>query len=246
MQPDDATIEPEETSDEAASESASPESPDGPKRPTLVYAALAAGAAVLVILLLIVWLSSRDDDGGDQPLCLDIAVNDASEEILSGGVERIDVLVDGDQPLDGLTAIQLRMENGECRRLPEGADSRDQLYQILGVTSLYNEEGENRVDVNWMRQDVPAALLATSTPIPSETPVPTETSVPTETPAPTQTATPRMSPEPASPQPSPFATGTSAVTAVPAATTAASPVPPGSPTAASPVPSPEPPSPEPS
>jgi hypothetical protein len=182
------------------------DAPAGQRRPTLVYAALAAGAAVLAVLLLIVWLSSRDDDGGEQPLCLDTGIEDAQRAVLNGDVERIDVLVDSETPLNGLTAIQVHLMDGECRRLPEGADNRSLLYQLLGVVTLYNEEGPQRVEVEYQRQDVPASLLQRSTPTPSATVQPTPTLPVTETPTVEATATPTATPAPTeapSPQPSP-------------------------------------------
>jgi hypothetical protein len=188
----------EETTDE--------EEQNRPRRPTLVYGALAAGAAVLVLLLFIVWFSSRDDGGDEPQLCLDITADGATDAILAGEVERIDVLIDSNQPLQGLTAIQLRMETGECRRLPEGADQRPGLYQLLGVVSLYNEESDQRVDVNYLRQEVPSHLLNTSTPTPSITPAVTETATAsptdtsTRTPLPTRTST-VAPPVPGSPSP---------------------------------------------
>ncbi|MGD9714472.1 MAG: hypothetical protein AB7V46_20790 [Thermomicrobiales bacterium] len=199
---------------------------------SLVYLALAAGAAVLVVLLLIVWISSRDDGSNELPLCLDISGPAASDAVLAGRVSTIDVLIDEDRPLEGLSAIQLRMIDGECRRLPEGADNRDVLYQVLGAAALYNEAGEKRVDVRYLRQDVPAALLSTSTPEPS----PTSESIPT----PTVSSTPRPSVTPTS---EPAATATTAPSPAATATSSdaspvASPIASGSPVAIEASPSP--------
>jgi hypothetical protein len=204
MEPDEIeelTPEPEPEEPDEAEEEPFLERRFG-ERPYLVYAALAAGALVLLILLMIVWLSTNDGDG-DQPLCLDLSVDDAQSAILSGKVKRADVLLDEDQPMHGLTAIQLELEEGECRKLPEGADNRNALYQILGLIELYNQEGEGNVRVEYLRQQVPPELLWTATSTPTQaiqtptvspaaaaTPLPVR---PTSTPA---ASTPQVSPSP--------------------------------------------------
>ena len=131
--------------------------------------------------------------------------------------------------MEGLTAIQLELEDGECRKLPEGADNRAAMLQILGLVELYNQEGDGNIRVEYQRETIPPNLLVTSTPIPSETP-PTEeaspiagtpipvlsTATPTRSPTPshTPTSTPTETPVPASPttrpsvRPSVVGTGT--------------------------------------
>ena len=164
----------------------------GVGRPTIVYVALALGGLVLVLLLVIVWLSSRDDDRRDSILCLDISIAEASDLILNGDVSEIHVLIDDQQPLHGLSAVQLHLIDGQCRTLPEGADNRDVLYQMLGQVALYNEASDaEEIEVNYIRGNVPAALLNTSTPIPvaTEPPSPTETPASPAAIAPTPTAT---------------------------------------------------------
>ncbi len=230
---DDADVPGDPGSDD---ESATAADSDNRKRDSnLVYAALAAGALVLAILLLIVWLSSRGDGGTELPLCLDITADAAADAVLAGSVDSVDVLIDQSQPLDGLTAVQLKIANGECRRMPEGADNRSELYQLLGVVALYNEAGEQQVDVRYLRQEVPEPLLNTSTPEPTATIEPTATSTASPTAESTATSSPEptMTPEP-EPSPTPAAS---------AQTASASPVPPASPVAsphASPVASPAP------
>ncbi len=197
----------------------------------LVYIALGAGGVVLAVLLLIVWLSSRDDEGGEVPLCLDISPQNAQTAILDGNVAEVDVLLDQREPLNGLTAVQLRMTDGDCRRLPEGADNRDGLFQILGVVSLYNTAGEQRIEVRYQRQDVPAALLSTSTPEPtatterSPTPEPTATSERTQTATAEPTATSIGSPTPLpSPEASPVPVQASPVASPAGGSPVASPI----------------------
>jgi hypothetical protein len=172
------------------------------ERPYLVYAALVAGALVLLILLMIVWLSTNDGDG-EQPLCLDVSVKDAESAILAGNVKRADVLLDQDQPMHGLTAIQLELEEGECRKLPEGADNRNALYQILGLIELYNQEGEGNVRVEYLRQQVPPELLWTATSTPTQVvQTPTSALSPVASPAPAHpTSTPASPPPEVSPSP---------------------------------------------
>lgn len=178
-------------------------------KPMLIYGTLIGGALALLFLLMVVWLSTRDS-GSKVNLCLDTTVAEAQSAILDGGVRRADVLIDAEQPMQGLTAIQLQLENGECRKLPEGADNRGQLLQVLGLIELYNQEGDGNVRVEYQREAVPVNLLMTSTPIPtitatteasplagtpipvvvkSPTPQPTETATPTATLAPTKPPT---------------------------------------------------------
>ncbi len=178
-------------------------------KPVLIYGTLIAGAMALLLLLMIVWLSTRDD-GSLVNLCLDTSVAEAEQTIIDGGVRRIDVLIDAEQPMQGLTAIQLELEDGECRKLPEGANNRAALLQILGLVELYNQEGDGNIRVEYQRETIPPNLLVTSTPIPSETsptgeaspmsgtPIPV-LSTATPTPPPTRTATPTKTPVPASP-----------------------------------------------
>ena len=182
-------------------------------KPVLIYGTLIAGAVALLFLLMIVWLSTRDS-GSPVNLCLDTSLAEAQQTIIDGGVRRIDVLIDTEQPMQSLTAIQLELEDGECRKLPEGADNRAALLQILGLVELYNQEGDGNVRVEYQRETIPPNLLVTSTPIPSETPPTKEaspsvatpvpvvnTATPTDTPTPTHTATPAATktPPPASP-----------------------------------------------
>ena len=175
-------------------------------KPVLIYGTLIAGAVVLLLLLMVVWLSTRNS-GSPVNLCLDTNVAEAQAAILEGGVRRADVLIDAEQPMQGLTAIQLELEDGECRKLPEGADNRGQLLQVLGLIELYNQEGDGNVRVEYQREDVPANLLLTSTPIPTitptteasplvGTPLPVLGSSPTPTASPSPTAAPSHTPTP--------------------------------------------------
>ncbi|HET9661200.1 MAG TPA: hypothetical protein VFP05_12770 [Thermomicrobiales bacterium] len=179
-------------------------------KPVLIYGTLVGGAVALLLLLMIVWLSTRDN-GSPVNLCLDTTVSQAQAAVLDGGVRRADVLIDAEQPMEGLTAIQLELQDGECRKLPEGADNRDILLQVLGLIELYNQEGDGNIRVEYQREDVPPNLLLTSTAIPtlsptgkasplagtplpvlgsSPTPTPTDTVTPSPTPTFTPTATP--------------------------------------------------------
>ena len=168
---------------------------------------------------MVVWLSTRES-GSPVNLCLDTNLTEAQAAILQGGVRRADVLIDAEEPMQGLTAIQLELEDGECRKLPEGADNRGQLLQVLGLIELYNQEGDGNIRVEYQREDVPANLLLTSTPIPSVTPTPTAQASPlagtplpvlgsSPTPSPTATATPSptRTPSPTATPAMPIATG---------------------------------------
>jgi hypothetical protein len=175
-------------------------------KPVLIYGTLIGGGVVLLLLLMIVWLSTRDN-GSPVNLCLDTTVPQAQAAILDGGVRRADVLIDAEQPMEGLTAIQLELQDGECRKLPEGADNRDILLQVLGLIELYNQEGDGNIRVEYQREDVPPNLLLTSTAIPTAspteqasplagTPLPVLGSSPTPPPSPSPTAVPSRTPSP--------------------------------------------------
>jgi hypothetical protein len=188
-------------------------------KPVLIYGTLIAGAAVLLLLLMVVWLSTRES-GSKVNLCLDANLSEAQTAILDGGVRRVDVLIDAEDPMQGLTAIQLELEDGECRKLPEGADNRGQLLQVLGLIELYNQEGDGNIRVEYQREDVPANLLLTSTPIPTitptstapaspsaGTPVPVLGSSPTPSPTAISTPSPTHTPSPTATPATPVATG---------------------------------------
>jgi len=165
-------------------------------KPVLIYGTLIGGAIALLLLLMIVWLSNRDS-GSQVNLCLDTTVAEAQQTIIEGGVRRIDVLIDAEQPVEGLTAIQLELEDGECRKLPEGADNRAALLQILGLVELYNQEGDGNVRVEYQRETIPPNLLVTSTPVRTETPATEEASPIPATPVPVlDTATATRTSEP--------------------------------------------------
>jgi hypothetical protein len=185
-------------------------------KPVLIYGTLIAGAAVLLLLLMVVWLSTRES-GSKVNLCLDANLTEAQTAILDGGVRRVDVLIDAEDPMKGLTAIQLELEDGECRKLPEGADNRGLLLQVLGLIELYNQEGDGNIRVEYQREDVPANLLLTSTPVPTITPTSTTAASP-----PAGTPLPVVSPTP-TPKPTETATATATPTSSP--TIPASPVP---------------------
>lgn len=189
-------------------------------KPALIYGTLVAGALALLLLLMVVWLSTREG-GSKVKLCLDTTVTDAQQAIVDGGVRRADVLIDAERPMDGLTAIQLQLDDGECRKLPEGADNRDALLQILGLISLYNQQGGGNVQVVYQRETIPPKLLMTSTPIPTATPPTAEASPTVASPVP---VTPTVSPtrEP-SPTPSPSHTPQPTATARPALAPSATP-----------------------
>src|SRR5919108_660493 len=86
--------------------------------------------------------TSSRESGSPVQLCLDTTVAQAESAIMNGQVRRVDVLIDEERPVEGLTAIQLELQDGECSKLPEGADNRASLLQVLGLIELYNQEGD--------------------------------------------------------------------------------------------------------
>ncbi len=164
------------------------------KRPLTVYLVLFAGAATLLLLLGVVWISSRSGDDQQELICTEIAPADARAAILGGQVERINVLVDTDNPVETLTGIQMRFIDGTCRQTPQGADRRADLFSIIGAVDLLNQFGDISVQIHYQAQNIEPELLAssTATALPTEEPTLTATQAPpTETPVPpTETPVP--------------------------------------------------------
>jgi hypothetical protein len=178
-------------------------------RPITVYLVLFAGAATLLLLLAVVWISATG--GGDeheQQICTEIAPADARAAILSGQVERIDILVDTDNPTESLTGVQLHFADDSCRQTPQGADIREELFAVIGAVALFNNYADTSIRIHYQTQEIQSDLLATSTPstaptsIATDTPVPTAT-VPSATPKP---LTPTSTPPPRTPTPMPTST----------------------------------------
>ena len=200
--------------------------PDGPVRasrlearvggrPLMVYLVLLGGIATLVMLLVIVWMSATNNGNDKVPICLDMSGADAIAAIEAGEVKRVNILVDRLQPNIGPAAIQVDLIDDTCRKLPQGADNRHILLEVLGAVEYFNSTGDQRVRTNYMMEDVPANLLATSTPTPEPTGTPTNTPEPTaiSTPEPTSTPSPEPTDTPrptATPAP-PTATATATV-----------------------------------
>jgi len=185
-------------------------------RPLIVYLVLFAGGATLLLLLAIVWISATRDDDDRSKFCAPITTQEAQQVILGGQVERMIVLVDEENPLTGLTGMRLELTDESCREPQQGADARDDLYQIIGAAEFFNTFGEQRVRITYQRQEIQAALLSTSTSTPTATLPPTETPTPSQTPLVTPTATPTAtattSPEPATPVPTETDTATAMAT----------------------------------
>lgn len=165
-------------------------------RPLTVYLVLFAGAATLLLLLAVVWISATG--GGDQEelICTEIQPADARAAIFAGQVERVNILVDKDDPIRSLTGVQLRYTDGSCRQTPQGAGVRDELLGIIGAVDLYNNYSDTGIRKHYQSQDIESELLATSTATPTVTVAPTETNtppVPTATIVP-PTASPTMTP----------------------------------------------------
>jgi len=133
-------------------------------RPLMVYLVLFAGAATLFLLLIIVWISATGGGESEQPICLDIAKQDAINQVYAGSVKRVNVLIDEANPALGPFALQLDMSDGSCRKLPQGADNQSGMLELLGAVEFSNTIGDQRVRTNYQRKQVPAELMLTSTP----------------------------------------------------------------------------------
>ena len=181
-------------------------------RPLTVYLVLFAGAATLLLLLAVVWISAQGGGDKDELICTEITPGDARAAVFSGQVQRINILVDKDDPLNSLTGLQLRLNDGTCRQTPQGAALRTELLGIIGAVDIYNKYSDASIRIHYQTQNIELELLITPTP----TTVPTETSTPapptetptqlpptaTHTPPPataTATATERVTPSPVAP-----------------------------------------------
>jgi hypothetical protein len=168
-------------------------------RPLTVYLVLFAGAATLLLLLAVVWISAQGGGEKDELICTEIAPADARAAVLGGQVQRINILVDKDDPMQSLTGVQLRFTDGSCRQTPQGAALRDELFSIIGAVNLYNEYSDSSIRIHYQSQNIQLELLITPTPttIPTETPSPTVTTEPTATAEPTSPPTPSPTHTPA-------------------------------------------------
>jgi hypothetical protein len=183
-------------------------------RPLTVYLVLFAGAATLLLLLGVVWISAQGGGDKDELICTEIAPTDARAAVFGGQVQRINILVDKNDPLNSLTGLQLRFNDGTCRQTPQGAAMRNELLGIIGAVDIYNKYSDASIRIHYQTQNIELELLITPTP----TTVPTETSTPapatatptelpptvtaTHTPPPataTTTATERATPSPVAP-----------------------------------------------
>lgn len=184
-----------------------------------VYGVLLAGVGVLAVLLGIIWATGRGDGPADKPDCLTTTPDEALANINDGAVASMRVLTEQGRPERGPLLVTLDLNNGNCRRLPEGIAAQPELYQIIGYVTVFNQSraGEQRINLDWNEEsDPPALSLATATPTPTVTPQPTDTPTPTETPVPptapppTATVAPTATPAPTATRPPPTATATPA------------------------------------
>ena len=212
-------------------------------RPLSVYGILLAGVGVLVLLLAIVYVTGRGDGSGQEvPPCLPLTSGEARDAVNDGLVERVNVVTEEGRPERGPLKVTLNLndDDNNCRELPEGISAQQDLYEIIGFVTVYNQRaGEQRIRLNFEPlSNIPASMLATATPTPTVTPVPaTATPPPTETPAPTATPVPPTE-TPTPPTETPRPPTAAPIVAAPTATTATiiapivdagTPVPPGVP-----------------
>lgn len=188
------------------------------EQPLSVYGVLLAGVAVLAVLLAIIWATGRGDGPAAKPDCLTTTPEEALAAIDDGAVAGMRVLTEQGRPERGPLLVTLDLNNGNCRRLPEGVAAQPELYQIIGYATVFNQSraGEQRIGFDFSEEsDIPASSLATATPTPTVTPIPTNT--PDPTPAPTTTAAPATGTPPPTATVAPTATPVPAPPLVPAA-----------------------------
>lgn len=183
-------------------------------RPLSVYGVLVIGVASLLLLLAIIYFTATDRNKQQQRVCLSVDVAHAVEAIKQGQVNRLTVVVDADQKTPtserfGPVLGRIDYVDGQCANLPQGLIGQHDLYYLLGVVQIYNQETDGQqVKVGVDRNaDLPAQLFTTPTQPATATPAVTPTIAPTlpvvTTPPPQKS--PAASP-PASPGASPAAT----------------------------------------
>ncbi|MBA2596785.1 MAG: hypothetical protein H0V00_09205, partial [Chloroflexia bacterium] len=188
-------------------------------RPLSMYGVLIVGIGVLAALLAVVIVTGRGDD--PPPItCLPVTLAEGESLVRGGVVDHINVLTERGKPETGPLAVSLDLDNGSCRELPKGVAVQRDLYEAVGVITVYNQTqpADNRVRIVWEEQaDIPPPLLATNTPIPLPTATPSPTPPPTMTPVP-PTATPlppTATPAPPTATPAPPTTTAAPPTATP-------------------------------
>lgn len=173
-------------------------------RPLSVYGVLVIGVATLLLLLAIIYFTATDRNKQQQRVCLSIDVAHAAEAIKQGQIDHLTVVVDADErtPTSGRFGPVLgRIDyaDGQCANLPQGLVGQKELYYLLGVVQVYNQETDGQqVQVRIDRTaGLPDQLFTTPTvPAPTRTPPPspTVTVLPAKSPVSTPPASPAASP----------------------------------------------------
>ena len=160
----------------------------GDGRPSsFVYIVLGIGVLTLTILLAVIYFSASERERTSPPICTDISLERAKQEVLAGSVERLTVEFD-DPPRTptsdryGPVLAKLDYTDGGCSNLPQGIVNQEVVYTISGVIGFYNETTDGqKVEITYQRSDqLDPSLFVTPTEVPTETPTPLVTVEPTE------------------------------------------------------------------
>lgn len=159
-------------------------------RPVSSIAILTSATLVLVVLLLVIFASRDDEEPNPGAPCIDIETDEAIAAIVAGNVAQLRATTRSDELTALPLALELDLEDGTCRALPQGANAVDDRSAVIGAAVVYNDQTDGRT----IEISITAVDLSD---IPGVPPTPTPTNAP-------QLATPSASP--ATPISSPGAT----------------------------------------
>ena len=125
---------------------------------------LFAGAATLLLLLGVVWISAQGGGDKDELICTEIAPADARAAVFGGQVQRINILVDKDDPLQQPDRPPAPLQG---RHVPADSAGRRRAHELLGIigaVNIYNKYSDASIRIHYQTQNIELELLITPTP----------------------------------------------------------------------------------